>query len=151
MDGDQFEEVMLSLGHAVFAAQLFEMNLATTLIALTIARGDRSKFPDEAAVRKWLDHVDRLPIGQLKGQISSLGLLPERMVEEIGEINRRRVGVVHHFVNLWSDRLDDEEGQRQAVEHLEAERTIFLIAAKRLQGGLEKLQETELPARQSPT
>lgn len=59
MEGDQFEEVILSLGHAVFAAQLFEKNLATTLIALTITRGDRSKFPTRRSSENgWITSID---------------------------------------------------------------------------------------------
>ncbi len=141
MDSDQFDELMLALGHAVFAAQLFEMNLATLLIALNVAKGNRSKFADEAAVRAWLDHADTLPIGQLKKQISDLDLLPKARVDAIAELERLRIEIVHHFANKWAERLDSDEERLQAIEHLDASCMLFVAEAQTLQASLERMSD----------
>jgi hypothetical protein len=141
MDSDQFDEAMLALGHAVFAAQLFEMNLATLLIALNVEKGDKRTFPDEAAVRAWLDHADTLPIGLLKKQISDLDLLPESKVEAIAELNRLRIEIVRHFANHWAERLDNAEERLQAITHLDASCMRFLTEAQTLQSGLTMMNE----------
>jgi hypothetical protein len=144
MTKEEFDAVMMALGKAVYAAQGFEMNLGTTLIALTVAKGDRSKFPDEEAVRNWLDRVDGQTIGQLKKQIGNLNLLPDGMVEEIGEINRMRIDVVHHFLNRWTELLEEAEGWQTAIEELEAYEAVFSAAADKLHAGIEALAETKL-------
>jgi len=144
MDESNWDEVMLRLGKAVFAAQAFELNLGTTLIALTVAKGDRSKFPNEEAVRAWLAEVDRLTIGQIKGQLRALNLLPEQMIEDIGEINRMRIEVAHHFANRWIDTIEEEDARTQAMAELDAYQDVFLAAARKLQNGIVALGEVHL-------
>lgn len=144
MDEAEWDEVMLRLGQTVFAAQAFELNLGTTLIALTVAKGDRSKFPNEMAVRDWLAEVDRLTIGQIKGQLRALNLLPEKMIEDIGEINRMRIEVAHHFANRWIDTIEEEDGRAQAMAQLDEYHDIFLAAARKLQDGLVALGDVHL-------
>lgn len=149
MDEAEWDKVMLRLGNTVFAAQSFEMNLGTTLIALTVAKGDKSKFPNEEAVHAWLDQVDRLSIGQLKGQLRNLNLLPDQMIDDIGDINRKRIEVVHHFANRWMDHLDTEEGRSKAMEELDAYQGLFLHAALKLQEGIEAIGDVQLIEKQS--
>ncbi|WP_227339898.1 hypothetical protein [Sphingopyxis sp. P8] len=141
---EDLEPVMLALGNAVFAAQCFEMNLGTTLIALTVAKGDRTKFPDEDAVYAWLARVDRLTVGQLAGELRALNVLPEPMINDIGEINRRRIEVVHHFANRWVDELDAVEGRVRAIDDLRSDEVLFLEAARKLQEGTHALSEMRL-------
>lgn len=137
----ELEEVMLALGHAVYAAQLYEENLGSLLIALTVAKGERSKFPDEAAARAWLAQVEKLPLGQIKGQIAKLNLLPEAMLANVEELNRARIEVVHHFTNKWAQRLGDEEVRREAIEYLHACQGLFLAESMKLQAGLKRMDE----------
>ncbi|WP_296722786.1 hypothetical protein [Erythrobacter sp.] len=144
MDSDQFDEVVLALGHAVFAAQLFEMNLATLLVALNVAKGASSKFADEAAVRAWLDHVNTLPVGQRKKQISDIDLLPKAKVDAIAELHHLRIEIVHHFANKWAERLDSDEERRQAIEHLDASCMLFLAEAQTLQTGLARMSDANI-------
>ena len=144
MGRDDFDAVMFALGSAVYAAQAFELNLGTTLIALTMAKGDRSKFPDEEAVRTWLDEVASLTIGRLKGKLKALNLLPDQMVEDIGEINRMRIEVVHHFSNRWTELIEEANGYQTAIGELNAYEAVFWASAKKLHAGIESLDEMKL-------
>lgn len=135
----EFDEVMLALGHAVYAAQLYEGNLATLLIALNVSKGVQGRFPDEASIRTWLAKVDRLPLGQIKGQIALLNLLPEHMLSNIEEVNRARIEVVHHFTNKWAHRLEDALVRSETIKYLDACQCLFLAEALELQAGLERM------------
>lgn len=132
----ELDAVMLALGKALFAAQAFEMNLGTTLIALTMHKSERPLFSDQAAARKWLDEVDRLPIGALKKELKKLELLSDDTIDQIGEINQMRIKVAHHFANRWSDHLDNEERRAEAVEELLRYEAVFLDAAMQLYDSL---------------
>lgn len=141
MDEAELDKVLLYLGKAVFAAQAFELNLGTTLIALTVAKGDRSKFRNEEDVRMWLDKVERLSIGQLKGELNSLGVLPAKMIADIEELNAMRIRVVHHFASHWVERLEQDNEQENAIAELKACAEAFRAAARRLQDGIEAARD----------
>lgn len=144
MEDGELSPVMLALGRAVWAAQFFEMMLGSTLIALTIAKGDRSKIPDQAVARKWLDQLERSTLGKVRKQIEDLDLLPECITSAIVERNARRNEVVHHFMGLWTDRLSSEKGRQEAIDYLEESAEGFLKTAQRLQAGLERMRELGL-------
>jgi len=150
MDEDEHGPVMLALGRAIWAAQYFEMMLGSTLIALIIAKGDRSKFPDEASARKWLAQLERMALGAVRKRITDLALLPEHVVTAIAEVNDKRNEVVHHFMNLWADRLDTIQGQCEAVDYLEANTESFLATAKLLQAGLDRMRDMGLTEWKDP-
>lgn len=133
MNSRDFEPLMLALGQAVYAAQVFETNLASTLIAFKIAKADGSPFADEAAAHDWLDHVARQPIGGLKKEIAALGVLAEQEIDEIAKINAMRIAVAHHFMGQWVDRLDCEDGRASALTYLKGAEDAFLSASRRLQ------------------
>jgi TPP-dependent pyruvate/acetoin dehydrogenase alpha subunit len=140
MDDRDLEPLMNSLGQAVFAAQIFEMNLGSTLIALRLAKGGSSEFADEAAARTWLDHVARQPIGRLKTEIASLQLLSEQEIDEIAEINELRIAVAHHFMSHWTEQLESHDGRARAIAHLKTSTETFLGATFRLQSRLASLK-----------
>lgn len=144
MDDGELGPVMLSLGRAVWAAQFFEMMLGSTLIALTIAKGDRSKIPDRAAAEQWLDKLNRSTLGAVRKQIEDLELLPDCITSAIVERNTRRNEVVHHFMQLWTDRMESERGRQEAVDYLKESAESFLATAERLRAGLERMRELGL-------
>jgi|JI7StandDraft_1071085.scaffolds.fasta_scaffold109062_2 hypothetical protein len=140
MDDRDLEPLMKALGQAVFAAQIFEMNLGSTLIALRLAKGGSGEFADEASAREWLDHVARQPIGRLKTEIASLQLLSEQEIDEIAEINGLRITVAHHFMSHWTEHLESHEGRARAISHLKTSTETFLRATLRLQDRLAILK-----------
>lgn len=151
MQDSDLDPVMSALGRAVWAAQFFEMMLGSTLIALIIAKGDRSKFADEGSARAWLAKLDGLTLGAVRSRIAQLKLLPDHMVTAIAEVNQRRNEVVHHFMNQWSDRMDDAAGLESAIDYLDESAEGFLSTARRLQSGVERMREMGLTEWKDPT
>lgn len=131
MVDEKIEQVMLELGRAVFAAQSFETNLANLLLALSIAKGDHH-FLDQAAARAWLDKVDRLTVGQLKGELGKLKLLSPEMINDISRLNALRIKVVHHFVRDWVDDIEDDVIYKKSLMHLRKSNSLLTNASNRL-------------------
>ena len=120
------DQIMLALGKAVFAAQNFELNVGTLLLFLTVEAGDRTKFqtaegtPDEAAVLAFLDEVDRLTLGQLKGKLASMNALDDETINRISSINETRKRLIHYFVPDYTHRMETDEGRQEVLTELEA-------------------------------
>ena len=116
---------MTALGEAVFAAQGFEMNVGSLLLFLTVEAGDPAQFQnpdgdrDEAAVRAFLEQVDRLTLGQLKGKLEALGALDEETISQISLLNEKRKRLIHYFVADYIDRMDTVEGRQGVLEELQ--------------------------------
>lgn len=119
------DQIMTALGKAVFASQNFELNVGTLLIFLTVESGDRTKFqdgegvPDEAAVIAFLDEIDRLSLGQLKGKLAGMKVLDDETIGQISSINETRKRLVHFFVPDYSHRLETVQGRQSVLIELE--------------------------------
>lgn len=150
MDNSELEPVMLALGRAVYSAQHFEMMLGSTLIALTIAKGDRSKVPDQAAAQRWLGNLNRSTLGKVRKQIVDLDLLPDAIVTEIIAVNERRNEVVHHFMSRWADRMETDDGMLEAIDYLDTSADNFITAAEKLQAGIERMRDLGLTQWRDP-
>jgi signal transduction histidine kinase len=119
------DQIMAALGKAVFAAQNFELNVGTLLLYLTVEVGDRKKFqtaegtPNEAAVLAFLDEVDILTLGQLKGKLEALKVLDATTIDLISSINQTRKRLIHYFVADYSHRLETPEERLEVLAELE--------------------------------
>ena len=120
------DQIMTALGRAVFAAQGFELNAGTLLLFLTVHAGDPAQFQnqdgnrDEAAVLAFLDEVDRLTLGQLKGKLEALNALDQETIAQISSINQMRKRLIHYFVPDYLHRMETEEGRTDVHQELEA-------------------------------
>lgn len=144
------EQVMTSLGGAVFAAQNFEINVGTLLLFLTVEKGDRAPFQDaegnadENSVKAFLVEVDQLTLGQLKGKLEGLGVLSNEAIDQITSLNQTRRRLIHYFVPDYHDRMGTEDGRQEVLEELNAMEEKFrnawyglqnFLAAKALERG----------------
>jgi hypothetical protein len=136
------EEIMTALGEAVFAAQGFEINVGSLLLFLTAETGNRAQFQnpdgvrDEAAVRAFIEQVDRLTLGQLKGKLEALGVLDQETINQISLLNEKRKRLVHYFVPDYIDRMDTAEGRQGVLIELHQIQATLMEAWQNLQAFL---------------
>lgn len=130
-DAPTDDEVMMYFGRAVFQAQRFEFLLCTAVMMLTVQKGDRTPFlgddgnADEAKVVEFLDKLERLTLGQLKGELEKLRLLNEEAIGHVVSLNQTRKRLVHHFFAENDEQFKSPEGRLKVVKELDQTRTDF--------------------------
>ena len=128
-------ELYAKYGLAAEAAQLFETELGTLLLALRGLENDWHVIPDGAAARETLDAIDRSTLGRiltnLKRHIAIEGALEELLASALKARNR----LTHGFFERHNFKIQTEDGRKHMIGDLDALHS-ELFAAWRAASGL---------------
>jgi hypothetical protein len=112
-------ELYAKYGIAAEAAQLFETELGTLLLALRGLENDWHVVPDGAAARKVLDSIDRSTLGRvlndLKRHIAIEGDLEQRFSSALKARNR----LMHGFFERHNFKIQNEGGRKEMIADLD--------------------------------
>jgi hypothetical protein len=122
------DEVYRQFGLAAEAAQLFETDLGTLLLALAGLDNGWHLEADSAAEAKFLDNIDAQTLGALLKRVKGRVNIDEKIEKCFASALLSRNKLMHGFFERHNLRMESNEGRDLMVADLSAHQGKLLIA-----------------------
>jgi len=112
-------ELYAKYGIAAEAAQLFETELSTLLLALRGLENDWHVVPNAAAAREVLNSIDRSTLGRVLNDLKRHIAIEGDLDEEFSSALKARNRLMHSFFERHSLKIQTEGGRREMIADLD--------------------------------
>lgn len=113
------QELYAKYGIAAEAAQLFETELSTLLLALRGLENDWHLVPDGAAAREVLDSIDRSTLGRVLNDLKRHITIEGNLEEAFSSALKARNRLMHGFFERHNFKIQTEDGRREMIADLD--------------------------------
>jgi hypothetical protein len=112
-------ELYTKYGIAAEAAQLFETELGTLLLALRGLENDWHIIPDGVAAREVLDSIDRSTLGRVLNDLKRHITIESDLEERFSSALKARNRLAHGFFERHNFKIQTEGGRREMIADLD--------------------------------
>jgi hypothetical protein len=112
-------ELYAKYGIAAEAAQLFETELGTLLLALRGLENDWHLVPDGAAAKAVLDTIDRSTLGRMLNDLKRHITIEGDLEEGFSSALKARNRLMHGFFERHNFKIQTENGRREMIADLD--------------------------------